>query len=163
MQIEERMQALGLMLPEEFHPPEGVRLPSVWVRVIGDRAYLSGQVPISVEGALAGPLGQVGREVTPEQGYQAARLVALAHLANLRRELGDLDRVTRWVRVFAMVNAAPDFHHMTQVSNGYSDLILDIFGPTAGMHARTSVGMHVPLNAPVSCEAEVEIDGGTGA
>lgn len=118
MQIEARLQALGLMLPEPFHAPEGVRLPSVWVRVIGDRAYVSGQVPIEQDGLLARPLGRVGAEVTPEQGYQSARLVALAHLANLRRELGDLDRVTRWVRVFAMVNAAPDFHYMTQVSNG---------------------------------------------
>jgi hypothetical protein len=129
------------------------------VNVIGHRAYLSSQVPIEADGTLAQPLGCVGAEVTPEQGYHAARLVALAHLANLAREIGDLDRVTRWVRVFAMVNAAADFHFMPQVSNGYSDLILEVFGPTIGRHARSSIGLHVPLNAPFCCEAEVEIDG----
>jgi enamine deaminase RidA (YjgF/YER057c/UK114 family) len=159
MRVEAKLRALGLALPEPFRLPDGMRHPSAWVRVIGDRAYVSGQVPLESDGSLALPLGRVGAEVTPEHGYRAARLVALAHLANLRRELGDLDRVTRWVRVLAMVNAAPDFHQMTRVSNGYSDLILDLFGPTAGMHARSSVGLHVPLNAPISVEAEVEIDG----
>jgi len=73
--------------------------------------------------------------------------------------LRDLDRVTAWLRVFAMVNAAPDFNQTPRVTNGYSDLILQLYGPEAGIHARSSIGMQLPLNAPVNCEAEVEIDG----
>ena len=85
--------------------------------------------------------------------------VALAHLASLKRALGDLDRVTAWLRVFAMVNAASGFNQTPLVTNGYSDLILEVYGPEVGMHARSSIGMMLPLNAPVNCEAEVEIDG----
>jgi hypothetical protein len=99
------------------------------------------------------------RDVSTEEGYQAARLVALAHLASLKRALGDLDRVTAWLRVYAMVNVAPDFNETPRVTNGYSDLILELYGPEVGLHARSSIGMMLPLNAPVNCEAEVEIDG----
>ena len=95
-----------------------------------------------------------------EEGYQSARDVALAHLASLKRALGDLDRVSAWLRVFAMVNAAPEFNQTPLVTNGYSDLILELYGPEVGLHARSSIGMLIPLNAPVNCEAEVEIDGG---
>ena len=111
------------------------------------------------DGSLAEPLGRVGAEVTSEQGYQAARLVALAHLGSLKRALGDLDRVTAWLRVFAMVNTAPGFNQTPLVTNGYSELILQLYGPEVGIHARSSIGMQIPLNAPVNCEAEVEIDG----
>jgi enamine deaminase RidA (YjgF/YER057c/UK114 family) len=132
------------------------------VRVRGRRAYVSGHVPLDADGRLAEPLGKVGTEVSPEQGYAAARLVALAHLASLKRALGDLDRITAWLRVFAMVNVAPGFHETPRVTNGYSDLILELFGPEVGAHARSSIGMSIPLNAPVNCEAEVEIDCGEG-
>jgi enamine deaminase RidA (YjgF/YER057c/UK114 family) len=135
-------------------------LPFTWVRVRGNRAYLSGQIPLDPDGTIARPLGKVGAEVTPEEGYRAARLVALAHLASLKRELGDLDRVPAWLRVFAMVNAAPDFNETPRVTNGYSDLILELYGSERGMHARSSIGMIIPFDAPVNCEAEVEIDGG---
>lgn len=108
---------------------------------------------------MAKPLGKVGAEVSPEQGYASARLVALAHLASLKRAVGNLDRVTAWLRVFAMVNVAPGFNETPLVTNGYSDLILELYGPDAGAHARSSIGMAIPLNAPVNCEAEVEIDG----
>ena len=81
--------------------------------------------------------------------------MALAHLGSLKRALGDLDRVTAWLCVFAMVNAAPGFNETPCVTNGYSDLILELYGPEAGLHARSSIGMMLPLNAPVNCEAEV--------
>jgi enamine deaminase RidA (YjgF/YER057c/UK114 family) len=123
---------------------------------------VSGHVPLQADGRLAGPLGKVGAEVSPEQGYAAARLVALAHLASLKRALGDLDRVTAWLRVFAMVNVAPGFDQTPRVTNGYSDLVLELYGPEVGAHARSSIGMMIPLDAPVNCEAEVEIDGGAG-
>lgn len=159
MKIEAKLEALGLRLPEPLQLPPEVRLPFAWVRVRGQRAYISGHVPQNQDGSLAQPLGKVGAEVTAEQGYQAARLVALAHLGSLKRALGDLDRVSAWLRVFAMVNAAPNFNQTPLVTNGYTDLILELYGPEVGSHARSSIGMMLPLNAPVNCEAEVEIDG----
>jgi enamine deaminase RidA (YjgF/YER057c/UK114 family) len=158
MTVESKLEALGLELPAPFTPPPGIELPFAWVRVRGNRAYISGHVPLNLDGTLAGPLGKVGTEVSAEEGYDSARLVALAHLASLKRELGDLDRVTAWLRVFAMVNAAPDFNQTPLVTNGYSDLILELYGPEVGRHARSSIGMAIPLNAPVNCEAEVEIE-----
>lgn len=158
MNIEARLEALGLVLPEPLKIPQGLQMPFAWVRVRGNRAYISGHVPQNPDGSMAEPLGKVGAEVTPEQGYEAARLVALAHLGSLKRALGNLDRVTAWLRVFAMVNAAPDFNRTPLVTNGYSDLILELYGPDIGRHARSSIGMQLPLNAPVNCEAEVEVD-----
>lgn len=160
MRIEAKLAELGLTLPQPLAPPPGIVFPFTWVRVRGNRAYISGHVPQNLDGSLAQPLGKVGVEVTAEEGYQAARLVALAHLGSLKRALGDLDRVTAWLRVYAMVNAGPDFNQTPRVTNGYSDLILELYGPEVGMHARSSIGMMLPLNAPVNCEAEVEIDGG---
>ncbi len=136
-----------------------LRLPFSWMRVRGNRVYISGHIPLNADGSVAQPLGKVGAEVSAEESYQSARLVALAHLASLKRALGDLDRVSAWLRVFAMVNVAPGFSQTPLVTNGYSDLILELYGPEVGMHARSSIGMMIPLNAPVNCEAEVEIDG----
>lgn len=118
MRIETKLEAMGLVLPETFRAPPGMQLPFAWVRVRGNRAYISGHAPQNQDGTLAHPLGQVGAEVTAEQGYKAARLVALAHLGSLKRALGDLDRVTAWLRVFAMVNAAPNFNQTPLVTNG---------------------------------------------
>ena len=157
--IEAKLDALGLALPEAFKMKQDLRLPFEWVRIRGNRAYLAGHVACNLDGTLAYPIGKVGTDVTSEQGYAAARLVALAHLASLKRALGDLDRVTAWLRVFAMVNVAPGFNETPRVTNGYSDLILELYGPEAGAHARSSIGMMIPLDAPVNCEAEVEIDG----
>jgi enamine deaminase RidA (YjgF/YER057c/UK114 family) len=132
-----------------------------WVRVRGDRAYVSGHVPLNPDGSIAKPLGKVGAEVSEEQAYEAARLTALAILASLRRALGDLDRVAAWLRVFGMVNIVPGFDKQPNVINGFSDLILELYGPEAGDHARSAVGMvGLPLDVPVEIEAEVEILGG---
>lgn len=158
--IESKLMQLGLQLPEPLRVPAGLKMPFAWVRTRGNRAYIAGHVPLNPDGTLAQPLGKVGAEVTPEQGYHAARLVALAHLASLKRAIGDLDQVTAWLRVFAMVNAAPGFNETPRVTNGYSDLILELYGPDVGAHARSSIGMMIPLDAPVNCEAEVEINGG---
>jgi enamine deaminase RidA (YjgF/YER057c/UK114 family) len=155
--IEERLAAMGLTLPEPLKVREGLRMPFTWVRVRGNRAYISGHVASNPDGSLARPLGKVGDAVSPEEGYASARLVALAHLASLKRAIGDLDRVTAWLRVFAMVNAAPGFNETPLVTNGYSDLIIELYGPEVGTHARSSIGMSIPLDAPVNCEAEVEI------
>ena len=155
--IEQRLARLNLELPRPMQVPVGLQMPFAWVRVRGNRGYISGHVPLNPDGTLAAPLGKVGTDVSPEEGYRAARLVALAHLASLKRALGDLDRITAWLRVFAMVNVAPGFNETPRVTNGYSDLILELYGPEIGAHARSSIGMMIPLNAPVNCEAEVEI------
>ncbi|HEX6039179.1 RidA family protein [Longimicrobium sp.] len=160
MRIEDRLRELGLVLPEPFQSPTGQPYPFRWVRVRGNRAYVSGQLPLAPDGSLAQPLGKVGAEVTPEQGRQAARLAALAAFAGLRRELGDLDRVTAWLRVFGMVNVAPGFTQVAGVVNGFSELLIDVFGPDVGAHARSAVGMaELPFGVAVEIEAEVEIDG----
>jgi enamine deaminase RidA (YjgF/YER057c/UK114 family) len=159
MKIEEKLKRMKLVLPAPFKPPPGIELPFAWVRVRGNRAYVSGHIALNPDGTMAEPRGRVGADVSAEQGYHAARLVALAHLASLKRALGDLDRVTAWLRVFAMVNVAPDFNQTPLVTNGYSDLVLELYGAEVGAHARSSIGMMIPLNAPVNCEAEVEIDG----
>lgn len=156
--IEERLQNMGLVLPEPVKPPAGVRLPFASVRVRGNRAYISGHGPFNPDGSLAGPFGKVGADVSVEQAYGSARLTALSILGSLKRELGDLERVTVWLRVFGMVNSTPGFDQQPRVINGFSDLILDLYGPERGAHARSAVGMaELPFNLPVEIEAEVEI------
>jgi enamine deaminase RidA (YjgF/YER057c/UK114 family) len=156
--IRARLAELDLVLPAPTRPPPGVVLPFAWVRVVGERAFVSGHGPVNADGSLAAPLGKVGREVTLEQGYAAARLAALAILASLERELGDLERIVAWGRVFGMVNSAPGFNRQPAVINGFSDLILDLFGAERGQHARSAVGMaELPFDIPVEIEAEVFI------
>ncbi len=158
MRVEAKLEEVELALPEPVKPPPGVQLSFAWVRVRGDRAYVSGHGPINLDGSPAGPFGKVGVEVSPEEGYQAARLTALSVLGSLKRELRDLDRVSAWLMVHGMVNAAPDFGVTTNVINGFSDLILELYGPETGMHARTAVGMAtLPLGLPVTIAAEVEV------
>ncbi len=158
MKVEAKLQQLELTLPQPMKTPPGMQLPFAWVRMRGNHAFISGHGPLKPDGSLAGPLGKVGAEVLPEQAYDSARLVALAILSSLKRELGDLDRVTAWLRVFGMVNAAPGFNQLPQVLNGFTDLILELYGPAAGTHARSAVGMaELPLGIPVEIEAEVEI------
>jgi enamine deaminase RidA (YjgF/YER057c/UK114 family) len=160
MKIEARLQELGLVLPETMKAPAGVKLPFANVRVRGNRAYIAGHGPLMPDGSLARPLGKVGAEVSEQEAYQSSRLVTLAILASLKRELGDLDRVTAWLRVFGMVNTAPGFNRQPAVINGFSDLILELYGPEAGQHARSAVGLAaLPFDIPVEIEAEVEISG----
>ena len=158
MQVEAKLEELGLALPEPAKPPPEIRLSFAWVRVRGDRAYVSGHGPLNPDGSIAGPLGKVGAEVSPEEGYEAARLTALSVLGSLKRELGDLDRVSAWLMVYGLVNAVPDFAQTTNVINGFSDLILELYGLEAGMHARVAPGVAtLPLGLSVSIAAEVEI------
>jgi len=159
--IETRLAGLGLTLPPAIKAPPGVALPFRFVRIVGRRALVSGHSPQAADGSIAGPFGKVGRELTAEQGYAAAKLTALSMLGSLQRELGDLDRVKNWVRVFGMVNTAPGFDKQPAVINGFSDLILRLWGNEAGAHARSAVGMaELPFGIPVEIEAEVEISQG---
>jgi enamine deaminase RidA (YjgF/YER057c/UK114 family) len=160
MCVEAKLAELGLALPAPMQTPQGMRLPFAPVRIRGNRAYISGHGPLNPDGTLAPPLGKVGAEVSPEEGYQAARLTALAILGSLQRALGDLDRVTAWLRIFGMVNAAPGFTQTPTVINGFSDLILELYGSEVGAHARSAIGVaELPLRMPVEIEAEVEISG----
>ncbi|GJH32289.1 RidA family protein [Paraburkholderia hospita] len=161
--IEAKLAKMGLPLPRALQMPVNIQmsLPFAWVRVRGTRAFVSGHVPLNPDGTIAKPVGKVGAEVSPDEGYAAAKLVALAQLASLRTALGDLDRITAWLRIFAMVNVAPGFDQMPRIANGFSDLILELYGSDIGTHARSAVGVALPLNVPVECEAEVEVDGQT--
>ena len=164
--IEDRLRAMGLTLPPPAQPPLGVILPFRAVRIIGSRALISGHGPQNPDGSFAQPLGKLGREVSLEQGYTAARLTALSILGSLQRALNDisggpsggLDRIAAWTRVFGMVNSAPGFTQQPGVINGFSDLILELFGPEVGAHSRSAVGMaELPFNIPVEIEGEVEL------
>lgn len=156
--IEQRLQALGLVLPPPTQPPPGVLLPFQFVRVVGHRALISGHGPQNADGSFAQPLGKLGRDVTLEQGYVAARLTALSILGSLQRALGDLDRIAAWTRVFGMVNSAPGFNRQPSVINGFSDLVLELFGAEIGAHSRSAVGLaELPFDIPVEIEGEVEL------
>lgn len=155
-EIERRIETLDLRLPAPIKLPPGVQLSFPWVRIHGDRAYLSGHGPLAEDGTLAKPLGKVGADVTPEQAKAAARLTGLAMLASLRTALGDLDRVACWLRAFGMVNVAPGFNQFPLVINGFTDLIVEVYGPERGSHARSAVGLAgLPFDMPVEIEAEV--------
>jgi len=155
--IEDRLRALGLTLPPPTQPPPGIRLPFQFVRISGQCALISGHGPQNPDGSFARPLGKLGRELTLEQGYLAARLTAMSILGSLHRALGDLDRITAWLRLFGMVNSAPGFNRQPAVINGCSDLILELYGPEVGMHSRSAVGMaELPFDIPVEIEGEVE-------
>ena len=155
--VEERLSALGLVLPAAIKPPPGVMLPFQFVRVLGNRAFISGHGPQNADGSIAAPLGKLGRELTVEQGYMAARLTALSILGSLKRALGDLDRISAWCRVFGMVNSASGFNRQPSVINGFSDLILELYGPVAGAHSRSAVGLaELPFDIPVEIEGEIE-------
>jgi hypothetical protein len=156
--IESRLKALRLVLPPPAQPPAGVILPFQSVRIIGRRALISGHGPQNVDGSFALPLGKLGRELTVEQGYHAARLTGLSILGSLQRSLGNLDRIAAWSRVFGMVNSAPGFNRQPSVINGFSDLILELFGPIVGAHSRSAVGLaELPFDIPVEIEGEVEL------
>jgi enamine deaminase RidA (YjgF/YER057c/UK114 family) len=160
MEIEARLAALGLALPPPVQAPPGIRLPFAFVRVRGNRAYIAGHGPQNPDGSIAGPFGKVDTGVSVTEANHAARLTALSMLGSLKRELGDLDRVTAWLRVFGMVNCVPGFALQPQCINGFSDLILELYGPERGRHSRSAIGVgSLPFQMPVEIEAEVEIDG----
>jgi hypothetical protein len=120
--IDDRLAELGLELPEVFAPPPGLEFKFDLVHVSGEQAYISGHVPM--DGSEVLMTGRVGGELTVEQGQEAARLTTLSILASLRAELGDLDRVTSWVKALGLVQCAPGFDKPPAVINGFTDLVL---------------------------------------
>lgn len=158
MSVDERLEALGLVLPVQTLLPPGVEIPFQWARVRGNRAFISGHGTLAADGSAAGPFGKVPSEVSLEQAQESARLATLAMLASLRRSLGALDRVSAWLMVSGFVNADPGYPQTTLVINPCSDLILGLYGLERGAHARTAMGVSAtPLNLPVVIAAEAEI------
>lgn len=157
-QIESKLNALGLNLPERLKVPPNVKTPSTWVSLRGDKAYISGHGPQNPDGSVAEPFGKVGDGVSLEQGYLAAKLAGLSILGSLKRELGSLDLVVAWLQIRGMVNTIPGFTQTADVINGFSDLILTLYGSEVGMQARSAIGVQaLPLGIPVIIEGLVEI------
>ena len=151
MRIEANLQALGLTLPAPLVPPGNFQL----VKVHGGLAYIAGHGPFDASTPLME--GLIGRDLTVEQGYDAARLTALSILASLKRELGDLDHITQWIRAVGYIHCAPGFGQNAAVLNGFSDLIIELWGD-AGRHARSAPGQGPsPLNVPIIIDAIVAI------
>jgi hypothetical protein len=158
MRVEARLEQLGLVLPAEALVPPGVQIPFRWVRTRGARAVLSGHGALLPDGTPAGPFGKVPSEVSLEDAQESARLTTLAMLSSLRRELGDLDKVTGWLVVNGLINADPGYAQTTAVMTPCSELLLALYGHEDGAHARTAIGVTaLPLNFPVIISAEVEI------
>jgi enamine deaminase RidA (YjgF/YER057c/UK114 family) len=150
-QVEDKLKQMGIELPKPGRPG-GNYVSSVRT---GNLVFLAGVGPRQANGELM--LGKLGRDLSVEQGYQAARLCAVASLGNLKAEIGDLDKVVRFVKVLGMVNATPDFTQPPAVINGYSDLIVELFGDR-GKHARSAVGLAtLPNGMAVEVEAVVEV------
>jgi enamine deaminase RidA (YjgF/YER057c/UK114 family) len=155
--IEDRLAELGLELPAVFAPPPGVEFPFDLVHVHDGLGYVSGHLPMDGTEVLA--TGRVGGDLTAEQGYDAARLTGLSILASLKDELGDLDRVTSWVKALGLVQCGPGFDKPPVVMNGFTDLVLEVWGE-AGRHARSAIGAaQLPFDVPVEVEAVVEVSG----
>jgi hypothetical protein len=151
MPIEEKLDAMGLRLPAPLVPPGTFEL----VKVHGGLAYIAGHGPF--DGTTPLVQGLVGRDLTLDQAYDAARLTALSMLASLKRELDDLDRVTEWIRVVGYVHCEPGFAQNAKVVNGFSDLIVELWGG-AGRHARSAPGQGPsPLNVPIIVDAIVAV------
>ncbi|MBQ9535047.1 MAG: RidA family protein [Clostridia bacterium] len=149
--IEKRLAELGYELP----PAPGPMANYVSAQRCGDVMYLSGSGPII--GSKFIMQGLVGREISLEQGYEAAKLGALNLISVLKRELGDLDRVEQIVKLLGFVASAPDFYQQPAVINGASDVFVEVFGEK-GKHARSAVAAPVlPFNLPVEVEIVVKI------
>lgn len=151
MKTEARLKELGIVLPETTSPMAN------YVNVVrtGNLLYLAGKGP-----GLPGkplPTGKIGRDFSIEQGYRLARDTGLNLISVMKAELGDLDRVTRIVKVLGMVNATSEYGHQPEIINGCSDLFVEVFGDR-GKHARSAVGMgSLPRGIPVEIEVIVEV------
>lgn len=153
MRIEEKLAEMGLALPE---PPSALGTYVGAVRT-GNLVFVSGHGPYRLDDSTI-LNGKVGRDLTIEQAYEVAKAVMLNCLASLKRELGDLDHVTRVVKLLGMVNCTEDFTDHPKVINGASDLLVSLYGD-AGRHARSAVGMQqLPMNIPVEIELIVEVE-----
>ena len=152
MDAEERLRELGLELPAPA-APVGNYVPAVRT---GNLVFLSGHGPVGKDRVIT---GKVGSELTVEEGYEAAKMVAIGLLGSLKDLIGDLDKVRRVVKLLGMVNCDPAFMEQPRVIDGASDLLVEVFGEI-GKHARSAVGMNaLPFNIAVEIEMIVEVEG----
>lgn len=153
--VESRLSDLGLTLPAPLTPPPGAQFNFELVKAHKGLAYISGHGPF--DGPTPLMQGIVGGDLTVEQGYEAARMAGLSILASLKRELGELDRVTQWLRAVGYVQCVPGFERNPLVVNGFSDLIVELWGD-AGRHARSAPGQGPsPYNVPIIVDAIVAV------
>lgn len=149
---EQKLKELGIELPE-IAPPVANYIDVVRS---GNLLFLAGKGSRNMDGTRI--TGKVGTDLTVEEGYEAAKSIALQHLAAIKKEIGDLNRVKRIIKVLGMVNSGSDFTQHSQVINGYSDFMVEIFGEK-GKHARSAVGMNsLPLYLAVEIEVIVEVE-----
>jgi hypothetical protein len=157
MRVEERLRELGLVLPARVQPPPGVRLPFAPVRIVGDRACVSGHGPQNPDGSIAGPFGKVGAEISVEQGYAGSQVDGPLHPGQPRARAGGSRPHHRVGSGLRDGQLGSGVRKPALRANGFSDLILELYGD-AGVHARSAVGMaELPFNMPVEIEAEVRI------
>jgi len=154
-QVEKRIKALGLELPPA-PSAAGIYYPVV---ITGNHLYVSGQGPVQSDGELI--KGKVGRDLTLEEGQRAARQVGLTMLSTIRAQIGDLDKIKRLIKTLGMVNCYPEFEQHPQTINGFSQLMVDVFGEELGKGARSAVGMSLPANIAVEIEAVFELHPGS--
>ncbi len=157
-QIATRIAALGLQLPPPLIVPDDTSLPFAFAQRVGNRVLIAGHGPQGSDGTLVGPFGKVGADVDVAAARHAAGLTGLSMLASVQAEIGDLDRIVGWTRVFGMVNSAPGFHGQPEVINGFSEIIFLIFGAEAGRHVRSAIGVaELPWNLSVEIEGELVV------
>jgi enamine deaminase RidA (YjgF/YER057c/UK114 family) len=153
MSAEARLKEKNITLP----PPPTPMANYVSAVRVGNLLFCAGHGPIRNGQARA--RGKLGKDVTVEEGYQVAREVGLNLLATVRASLGSLDKVKRIVKVLGMVRSAEDFGDQPKVINGFSDLMVEVFGEAIGKHARSAVGMaELPVGIPVEIEMIVEVE-----
>jgi enamine deaminase RidA (YjgF/YER057c/UK114 family) len=156
-QIEERLKALGIVLPR---PPKAVAnyLPGVQVGEILYVAGTIGTVPDEYDNDVLPIKGKLGQDITVEQGYESARLTCINHLAMIKAVIGDLDCVVQIVKMIGYVNAAPGFKEAPWVLDGASDLLVEVFGPERGRHARAALYQNeLTYDAPIENEMTVQV------
>lgn len=154
MGADARLKELDITLPAPATPVANY----VGAVRVGNLLFLSGHGPIRTDGKPS-TQGKLGRDLTVEQGYAAAREVWLSLLATTRATLGSLDRVKRVVKVLGMVRSAEGFGDQPKVINGFSDLMVQVFGEAIGKHARSAVGMaELPMGIPVEIEMVLEVE-----
>jgi enamine deaminase RidA (YjgF/YER057c/UK114 family) len=156
MEVEKKLAALGLALPP-IPTPIANYVPAVRT---GNLVFISGHGPVMMtDGKVSYIRGKVGRDLTVEQGYEAAKVVMLNMLQSLKGVVGDLDKVRRIVKLLGFVNCTEDFPDQPKVINGASDLLVELYGER-GRHARSAVGMYqLPFGIAVEIEMVVEVDG----
>jgi enamine deaminase RidA (YjgF/YER057c/UK114 family) len=152
MNIEAKLKEMGIELPPAVTPVANY-VPAVRT---GNLVFLSGHGPFKEDGSLI--TGKVGSDLTTDQGYQAARRIAIGLLGSLKAAIGDLDKVRQMVKLLGLVNCGPDFTDQPKVINGASDFLVEVFGDK-GKHARSAVGTNaLPVNIAVEIEMIVEVE-----